>query len=190
MEFAALASHVSAMPPPTGQKAEVQLVVGPGHGDFMREARDRAERRILVASHRLSQVAQAAVIVPLSKASVERGVRTDVYFAKPSGAATPETAKELAAVALKSGVHMHPLHSPRLHAKVLTWDEDHALITSQNWLSVDPTWNNPHQELGLYVNAPGVGAALMKGFDEMLAGSSKGDGNGQSGGPAKEKEGA
>jgi hypothetical protein len=37
------------------------------------------------------------------------------------------------------------------HAKILAWDDDSAVITSQNWLSADPGYNSPLQEVGIYL---------------------------------------
>lgn len=174
MEFAGLASQVAAMSPPTHQRSQAQIVIGPGHGNYMREARDSAEQRILVTSHRLSQVANAAVMAPVARAVQARGIRADILYAKTSGAATPQNAGDLAAAAAKMGVGLHAVDAPRLHAKVLAWDQDHALITSQNWLSMDSNWNSPAQEIGLYLAAPDAGLRLFEAFDAIL------DGNNQS----------
>lgn len=168
MEFAGLASQVAAMSPPPNQRSRAQIVIGPGHGDYMREARDSAQARILVTSHRLSQVANASVMAPVMKAVQARGIQADVLYAKTSGAATPQNVGDLASIAAKAGVGLHALDTPRLHAKVLAWDQDHALITSLNWLSMDSNWNSPAQEIGLYLAAPGAGQRLFEAIDAML----------------------
>ena len=53
---------------------------------------------------------------------------------------------------------------PRLHAKLLAWDDDALAITSQNWLSADPSDSAPLRELGLFINAPRVADHLITLF--------------------------
>ncbi len=67
-----------------------------------------------------------------------------------------------------SGVKLRPVYIPRLHAKLLAWDDDALAITSQNWLSADPSDNTPLRELGLFINAPRVADQLIMSFQMQL----------------------
>lgn len=168
LEFAGLASRASQETTPAVQSARAQLVIGPVHGEFVRKARDTAHRRIIVASHRLSEVANAAVIVPAMRAAGKRNVHVNLLYTRPSGAADDAHVLALGDLAKANGVLLTPIPAPRLHAKVLVWDEDHALITSQNWLSGDPTWANPGQEVGVYISARGIGAEVARRLQEAV----------------------
>jgi len=41
------------------------------------------------------------------------------------------------------------VRDPRLHAKLLAWDEDALVVTSQNWMSRDPGFSKYSQQLGV-----------------------------------------
>ena len=71
-------------------------------------------------------------------------------------------------LASRSGVSVRRVHRPRIHAKLLCWDDDFAVITSQNWLSSDPPDRKPLQELGVFVHAPGIARNLILRFEAAL----------------------
>ena len=60
---------------------------------------------------------------------------------------------------------MLPVLVSKLHAKILAWDDDHVLITSQNWLSADPGESNLRREIGLMVHSKGIATAVIDNFD-------------------------
>ena len=55
-----------------------------------------------------------------------------------------------------SGIRLRPIHEPRLHAKILGWDDDFLVVTSQNWLSADPSESNLRKEIGVFIHATGI----------------------------------
>lgn len=169
MELAALGSQAAQATSPAVQRAQAQLIVGPIHADFVRKARDEARHRLFVVSHRLSEVANAAVIVPAMVAAQRRQVQVDLFYGRQSGAVDDAAIAALRQLSQTGGINLAPVVDPRLHAKVLAWDDDHALLTSQNWLSGDPNWNNPGQEVGIYVHAPKIAAHLVQRIEEALA---------------------
>jgi cardiolipin synthase A/B len=63
-----------------------------------------------------------------------------------------------------SNVRIEPIFQPKVHAKVLAWDNDFVLISSQNWLSADPGENYPRKEIGVFLRAPGVARRLIDKF--------------------------
>ncbi len=55
-----------------------------------------------------------------------------------------------------TGLTLQPQLAPALHAKLLCWDTDDVVITSQNWLSADPSDANVRRELGIHLQSPGA----------------------------------
>jgi hypothetical protein len=54
-----------------------------------------------------------------------------------------------------------------VHGKVLLWDDDNVLITSQNLLSADPL-EESCAEIGVYVNTPGIASIIREKIQELL----------------------
>jgi hypothetical protein len=75
---------------------------------------------------------------------------------------------ELAGIVLDAsseGVIIRPVRKPRLPAKVLAWDDDSLVISSQNWLSADPPDSSPRQEIGVWIRSSGVARTLIDRFE-------------------------
>lgn len=160
-EMARLASDARLQKPPTGSRAKVTLVLGPQHAQFARMARDAARRRMFVTSHRIGAAARPSVIVPAITAVHAKGIEARVFYGVagevPTGAQTSPSGR--------SQPPVQPVLTPRLHAKILAWDDDHVLITSQNWLSADPGESNLRREVGLMVHSKGIAKAVIDNFD-------------------------
>lgn len=160
-EMARLASDARLQKQPAGSKAKVTLVLGPQHAQFARIARDAARRRMFVTSHRIGSAARPSVVLPAITAVRENGIEARVFYGvaseEPAGASTSPNGHPVLSV--------QPVLTPRLHAKILAWDDDHALITSQNWLSADPGESNVRREIGLMVNSKGIAKAVIEHFD-------------------------
>jgi len=63
------------------------------------------------------------------------------------------------------GVAIQPVHKPRLHAKVLGWDDDALAISSLNWLSADPPDAEPYREIGVLIEAPRIADNFIRVFE-------------------------
>jgi cardiolipin synthase len=164
-ELAALAAHLRRLKTPPGGSAQAAVILGAQHADLVREARDGAETRIFVTSHRFGVAARPAVLTPALAAVSQRGVRTNIFYGTTSG---PMGGIELAGIALDAsngGVKIRPVRKPRLHAKVLAWDDDSLVISSQNWLSADPPDSSPRQEIGVWIRSTGVARTLIDRFE-------------------------
>jgi phosphatidylserine/phosphatidylglycerophosphate/cardiolipin synthase-like enzyme len=164
-DVARLAAEARTQRVPAGVKAKVSIVLGPQHAQYVRMARDEAVRRVFVTSHRLGAATRAAVIVPAIAAVRDRGVEIKVYYGTPSGNVNNSEAARLTTSAGAEGVQIRPVIEPRLHAKLLAWDEDNLLVTSQNWLSADPSEVNVRREIGVFIKAYGVGRAAIEHFE-------------------------
>jgi len=160
-EMARLASDARLQKPPAGVKAKVTLVLGPQHAQFVRIARDAAVRRMFVTSHRIGSAARPSVVLPAITAVRENGIEARVFYGVASevagGASTSPKNHPVPSV--------QPILTPKLHAKILAWDDDYVLITSQNWLSADPGESNVRREIGLMVSSKGIAKAVIDNFD-------------------------
>ena len=167
-DFLRLADHVRDMPVPPGARGDAALVLGPQHKEFVREARDKAEHDIFVTSHRFGAGGRQAVIVPALAAAEQRGISSAVFYGTPSGKGAGKAVSEIVFEGAKLGVSILPVHDPRLHAKILAWDSDHILITSQNFLSADPSDLNIRREIGIYVRGASLARVLKGRFHAAL----------------------
>ena len=164
-EMASLAAEARHQRPPSGVKAKVTLVLGPQHIQFVRLARDSATRRLFVTSHRLGAATRPSVIVPAIAAVREKGLDVKVYYGRQSGPVNTDMVAELTVAAGAEGVQVRPVIEPRLHAKILAWDDDNVLITSQNWLSADPGEADVRSEIGLLVQSAGLAHQVIEDFE-------------------------
>ncbi len=165
-DLARWAEDVRLHPSPGGAKASATLVCGPEHAHFMRRARDEARSRIFVTSHRLGAAGRTVVIPPAIAAAKQRGIEVSIYYGIVNAEMRPGAAG-LAGAAARAGVDLRPVQEPRLHAKVLAWDDDCLLVTSRNWLSADTGAGSPLKEVGLFVQARGAARLVIEQFAAM-----------------------
>jgi hypothetical protein len=67
-------------------------------------------------------------------------------------------------------IGIKPIHRPRLHGKVLAWDDDNLAVTSQNWLSADPSDVARRSEIGIFVESNRIADYLIRRFDHARSG--------------------
>lgn len=164
-ELGALAAGLRSKAKSNGGRALAEVVVGGRHAELVRQARDESEQRMFVVSHRFGVAGSPAVLIPAMAAAEKRGVEVSIFFGTASPTFGGTNVAVATNVASQSGVRVRPVRRPRVHAKVLCWDDDSAVITSQNWLSSDPPENRPLQEIGVSVNAPGIAKNLISRFE-------------------------
>ena len=163
VRLAGLAREVAKRPPLHGN-SDVRLIIGEEHDDCLLEARDRAQRNITVMSHRLGVAAKPAVVIPAAAAVRERGIAVDLLYAIPSGPVEQAAAMAAQWDYVEQGVTLRATQRPRLHAKMLLWDEDEAVVTSLNWLSADATNRTPHGEMGLRISSARLANLLRDAY--------------------------
>jgi phosphatidylserine/phosphatidylglycerophosphate/cardiolipin synthase-like enzyme len=144
-----------------GIKATGHLVFGSQHANFIRIARDQARTRILVLSHRFSPNAEALVLAPTSAAVKANAIDVKLMYGQLDGPNEGAIAAALASSARENGIRTEMVFEPTLHAKVLIWDSDHVVITSQNWLSADPGEAEQFSEIGIHLSARGLADELI-----------------------------
>lgn len=162
-EMARLAAEAQRQRPPSGSKAKVAIVLGPQHAQFGRMARDEAVRRIFVTSHKLGAATRTAVIVPAITAVQKKNIDVKVYYG--AGAVDASTNTALTQSTAHEGPNVQLIEEPRLHAKILAWDDDNLLITSQNWLSADPGDSKLRKEIGVFIQAQGIAREVINDFE-------------------------
>ena len=113
----------------------------------------------------LGTAVRSAVIVPAMAAALDRGIDIKVYYGEQMKTVTNTDLSDVALGAGVRGVALRPVNEPRLHAKLLAWDDDHLVVTSQNWLSADPSDANFRREIGLYIEGTGVARAVIERFE-------------------------
>lgn len=148
------------------------VVVGGYHKDFVARARDEAVKSIFITSHRLGAAGRPGVISPLITAFKAGGIKSEVYYGRITQPMRPVNEADLLKTSAVDGVDMQLVRSPRLHAKVLAWDDDNVLATSLNWLSADDSQLNSLKELGVFVSSNGLAGVLTSNFRNALSGES------------------
>jgi cardiolipin synthase A/B len=163
-----IAESLAEQSPPANPNAKASLVISAEHNDYMLRARDEANRRILVTSHRLGRSGRPGVLIPLIEACKQGVVKADAHYGRLHRIREAEQS-QWTADAAAVGVNLKPVAHPRLHAKLLAWDEDSLVVTSLNWLSADPIEFSIAKELGVSVEATGIAKTL---FDHFAGGQS------------------
>lgn len=143
---------------------QIAVVLGPQHAAYVRKARDESCKRLFVTSHRFGAATRTAIVVPAIAAAQDRGVEVNVYYGTISGSVSNADSAEIVRSARRDGVRIQTTSEPRLHAKLLAWDDDHLIVTSQNWLSADPSDANVRREIGIYIQRKNITRIVIEGF--------------------------
>lgn len=170
-ELVNICQNLETTTPPSSSNARASVVIGAQHNHFVLKARDEAKTYAFVTSHRLGTVSSPSVIVPLMAAVEERGIKARIYYCRRTAPIRAKSEAKLVEDAVRGGVFLTPVESPRLHAKVLAWDEDSVLITSLNWLSADPIELDSLKEIGVWIQAKAVARVLVNHFSAATGGS-------------------
>lgn len=170
-ELASLSSSIkNGKRPKTGGTVKMSLVFGSEHGAYVRRARDDAKSTITVGSHRFSANAEPLVLVPLEAAAKAKGIEVSMFYGRVDGHDGGTRAVNLSFNAQTNGLKVHQILDPRLHAKILAWDDDNVVVTSLNWLSADPPQTAPYSEIGIHIAGPGVARELVSRMKVALVG--------------------
>lgn len=170
-DLTVLGRRVEAQPRGNGRTAKMQILLSPDHGELVLEARDRAQQRIFVTSHRIGLAGRPMVIIPTLAAAKAGKVKAQLYYGRPTGVLSGVDAAGLAREFARQGVAITPIYHPRLHAKILAWDDDAIAVTSQNWLSADPAEGADRREIGILVESNKIADYLIRRFEHARASS-------------------
>lgn len=168
-ELLGLSGRLRDIPTKGATKGRAVVVSGAQHNQFMLRARDEARKQIYVMSHRLGASATPSVITPMSAAVANNGIQAHIFFSRTTYPVPQRAKGEIIESAASQGVKAEPIQMPRLHAKVLGWDNDCVVITSLNWLSADPMSSSDPKEVGIWIQAPGIARQLLTHFQSARA---------------------
>jgi len=164
-EATVLGRRVEKMPRGAGRTAHMRLIFAPDHADLPLEARDRALRRIFVLSHRIGIAARPVALLPMLSAVTANTVLAHAFYGRTIGPLSGLASADLIREYDTQGITIRPVQRPRLHAKVLGWDDDALAVTSLNWLSANPSAGAPISELGVLVEAAKIADNFFRVFD-------------------------
>ncbi len=164
-EMTVLGRKVERMPRGSGRTALMRLVFGADHAKLALEARNRAERRIFVLSHRLGIAGRPVTLLPMLGAVRAKNIDARAYYGRTTGPLSGIDGAGMVREFAVEGMTIQPVHKPRIHAKVLGWDDDALVISSLNWLSADPSYSEPHREIGILVEAPRIADNFIRVFE-------------------------
>ena len=146
----------------------MRILLAPDHAALALEASIKAQRRLFVTSHRIGAAGLPTVILPALTAAQQNGITADLYFGMGTDTLSGTLAGEMTMDLSSQGVKIQPVYTPRLHAKLLAWDDDALAITSQNWLSADPSDNTPLREIGIFINSTNVADQIIRQFQMQI----------------------
>jgi phosphatidylserine/phosphatidylglycerophosphate/cardiolipin synthase-like enzyme len=164
-DLTALGRRIACQPRGNGRTAPVRLLLAPDHSELVLEARDRAEKRIMVTSHRIGLAGKPLVILPALAAAHAKRVASALYYGRPTGLVSGIDAAGLTTEFARKGVDIRPVHRPRLHSKTLAWDDNALAVTSQNWLSADPSETALRREIGVFVELNKIADTFIRRFE-------------------------
>jgi hypothetical protein len=118
----------------------------------------------------MSELITPAILVPFAQAQARarRSLRATVLYGRKQDEVTSEAVQRVAQQARSDGITLRRIHDPRIHAKVLAWDSDAIVVTSQNWLSADAMETTLATELGLAIECRGIANRLVDSIRGMV----------------------
>jgi cardiolipin synthase len=165
IEMTILGRRIAALPRGTGRTVPMRILLTDDHPQLVLEARDRAKQRIFATSHRLGIAGKPISLLPIMSAVKANSVSALAYYGRTTGVLTGDESANLIREFRQDGVVIRPVHKPRLHAKVLGWDDDFLAVSSFNWLSADPPPSSGHREIGVFINAPRIADNFLVRFE-------------------------
>lgn len=136
------------------------------HERLLRKVAHEARERFVCCTNKVG----ATMVPGLFNPAEVAGRRLDdvrVYYSRRSG---PVKRRHVAAhrERLHGIVDLIDVEEPQVHAKFLLWDADHAVVSSLNWGSQSGSPDDPLDEIGLYLEGPGLAACLLAKFEDQL----------------------
>jgi cardiolipin synthase len=165
IDLTVLGRRIGEMPRSKGRTVPMRLLFGVEHAKLVLEARDHAKKRIFVLSHRIGIAGRPVTLLPTLAAVRANGVNASIYYGRTTGPLSGIDGAGLIREFAKEGVEISPVHRPRLHAKVLGWDDNALAVTSLNWLSADPADAESYREIGVLLEVPRIADNFIRQFE-------------------------
>lgn len=160
-EIALIGQKLISQTAPSNTNATASLIIGEQHNSYIYRARDEAKERIFVTSHRLGGTLYSSVLPALKKAVEEKNIMANILFNQETDPVTKKDVLSVKNNASLAGIQLETVEAPKLHAKILAWDNNDILITSLNWLSADPKGSDNLKELGIHINLRGAAETII-----------------------------
>lgn len=146
----------------------ITFVNGSNHAKYVLKARDEAKRKIIVTSNKLSSAATPSVISPLmAAAGRNKDLEIEVMYGKTSAGLSRADGKKLSSDLLPEGIQLRAVKKPGLHAKIIAWDNDNAIISSMNWLSTVEIEKDSLHEIGVHVECEEISTYIYKRLTKL-----------------------
>ncbi len=165
IHFAVLSKKIAELPEKPGRKARMSLVYTDDHADCVMRAAEEAQSRIFVVSHQFGVAGGPVTVFPLLDKAKDKNVDVSLFYSKAAGKKTAADLLVLRERYGEMGLSLKSVERPRVHAKVLGWDDDNLVISSFNWLSVDPSDHKPYREIGVHVSYRSIASNFMRDFE-------------------------
>jgi cardiolipin synthase A/B len=166
-DLASIAANLKRETSSETGNARARLVLSAQHNDIIQLARDQAERQITVASHKVSKNVDTLIVDPLRPVLAQGRVQIDLIYSEYAHAIDVAMVEQQLQELEDAGCKVQRYTDINVHGKVLLWDDDNVLITSQNLLSADPL-EESCAEIGVYVNTPGIASIIREKIQELL----------------------
>jgi PLD-like domain len=146
--------------------AELTVLYADDHERLLRVAAHEADQSFVCCTNKVGATMVPALFNPAEVAG-RRIEDVRVYFSRYTG---PTKRRHVAAhrERLNGLVDLIGVRDPQLHAKFLTWDKDHVVISSMNWGSQSGLPDNRLDEIGLYIRGPDLATYLLEKFEAQL----------------------
>lgn len=150
----------------TETTVDVQLISAPEHHAFCKKASDEATCDIFICSHRVSYAGDRPVLTPFKAAlRDDPTLSIRVAYGRSSGSMRTAEANALNKALSSLNFNVIKADDPQIHAKILTWDESSAVITSMNWLSASSA-GDIYGELGVFLNGELINSQIRDSFEQ------------------------
>jgi hypothetical protein len=111
-------------------------------------------------------LSQPELMLPTLAAVRTNNVSASIFYGRTTGPLSGLHGGELVHEFAREGIAITPVHKPRLHAKVLGWDDDALAVSSLNWLSADPADAALSREIGVSIEAPRIADNFIQAFEK------------------------
>jgi hypothetical protein len=142
--MAVLGREIENRPRGNGRTVPMRLLFGPDHAKLTLQARS---------------------LMPILSSVKANNIEAVAYYGRTTCALSGSDGADLTREFEAQGVTIRPVRRPRLHAKVLGWDDNALAVSSFNWLSADPPEATPSREIGVLIEAPRIAEQFFRTFD-------------------------
>jgi phosphatidylserine/phosphatidylglycerophosphate/cardiolipin synthase-like enzyme len=157
-----------------GERMPVRMTIlqADDHERLLRKVAHEASERFVCCTNKVGATMVPGLFNPAEIAGRRLGdVR--VYYSRRSG---PIKRRHVTAhrERLNGVVDLIAVQDPQVHAKFLLWDTDHVVVSTMNWGSQSGSPDNRLDEIGLYLEGPGLATSLLAKFEDQLRGPIRG----------------